>query len=1219
MAIQNIMVIFFLLFGGYHLKGVLGRRPFPMHFTIVFLIELGICIFLALSPLSFTTFELISGTSVRIYHIVSSVGLFITWIFCFVYTYSNYMRSNKHDWRVKLWWIGNFLASSLRLQLQLRNDGISTEFLIDIIECVLALCLCIIAICTTRPETTYAGVNEDEEETLSFWDTLDRSPEETTNIFTHMTFGYLNPLLKLGYKKPLTEKDLFPLPEYDTGSNQSELFSGKWNEELFSKKSSLLRALAKTYVVPFAFAGFLKLCHDILVFAGPVLLQKLLAFISNPNEPGWHGILYAFLLMVASIVQSLFLHGYFFRTYRVGQNIRSSLIMQIYEKAFNLSFSAKKQFSVGEIVNLQSLDTSRICFQTIPYLHLLWSAPFQLIVSLVMLWKVVGVSTLGGLAVMILMMPFNIVIGKKVAGYQKKMMTSKDKRNKLVNEVLSGIRVIKFFAWEESFAQKIMDIRDDEVSNLKTSKYLRAFLSFCWGVSPVLVSLVTFAMYTLLGNNLNPEIAFTSIALFNIIRFPINALPMVINGLIESKVSLDRLHLYLTSDELDPNSIDSSLSTLSKYSIDIKDASFSWDDTFELSNLSMKVKQGDLIAVIGSVGSGKSSLLSSIIGDMPKIDGQVKVSGSLAYAPQQAWMKNATLEENIRFGLPMDRRRYEETIDCCELIPDFNMLPAGDETEIGENGINLSGGQKQRVSIARCVYQDADIYLFDDPLSAVDAHVGKALFDNCIKKTLKDKTRILITHQLNILPGVDYIYVMNNGQIEEQGTYKELMDAGLDFASLMNTHVEVNESSEDSTEKVEKKKETVKKNGKDGKTMTEEDKDIGDVKIGIYKSYIKSIGGAPICILIISFFVFDYLSKIGSNYWLALWSDAGINGTATNTTITGDFASHGTYYFLGIYSAISAAQAVFVFSRALSVAYAGVNGAKKIHNSMIKRVIRAPTSFFDTTPLGRILNRFTKDLYVIDEQIIGTLESSIRTLFSVISVIVVIAGVTPFFLTILVPLSFIYHYVQQYYLRSSRELKRLDSVSRSPIYSLFSETLTGISTIRAFGKDRDFKEENETRLNNNQAAFFLSTLANRWLGLRLEFVGTFVVFAAAFFAVIERGTIDAGLVGLSITYALNLTSQLNWLVRMSTEVETQLVAVERTESYATMTTEAPAVVHPRPAADWPSEGRIEFDKFQLRYREGLPLVIKNISCTILPRENIGVVGRTGAGKSSLMT
>jgi ABC-type multidrug transport system fused ATPase/permease subunit len=1280
---------------------------------------------------------------------LGSVFVGFAWLASFSMTYHEYRRASAHTWPVITWLVSAFVVQSLKLQA-LKYSVAHSEpiFIISILHFILYGVLALAsflynynppdsirdvftdlngnseAMDDTKTVELENGVNGLESEVTSAkpsgtsteiiygaYPASPYSPEENSTVIGRALFSWLNPLLDLSSKRALEAPDLPKLSAVDETSRLTDALEQAWLAQVRTGNPSFFKALVASFGPSFAFAGIYKIVNDGLIFVGPVILGKLISFIQSPNEPMWHGIMYAFLMGLSSVVQSLFIHLYFFRVFRVGQQMRASIAALVYRKAFSMSFDSRKKYTVGEMVNHQSVDTSRLD-GTMPYLHMIWSGPIQIIVSLVLLYRIVGVAVFSGLLILLLMIPINLQISRVLSVIQKEMMNCKDARNKVINEVLQGIRVIKYFAWERSFEAKVAEVRQVEIDALQKGARIRAYTTFIWVASPVFVSLATFGVFTFLGHALTPEIAFPALALINILRFPINALPNVISSIVDSQVSIGRLQAYFLSYDLDVKAVEQDLNV--PYAVQIDDADFEWLMYRPLlENFNLAIPAGKLVAIVGEVGCGKSSVLSALLGEIPKIKGRVIVNGKVAYCPQQAWIQNTTVRNNITFGAEYDPSLYQEVVDVCELRSDLAILQAGDATEIGEKGINLSGGQKQRVSLARAVYQQADIYLLDDPLSAVDAHVGKALFENCVLHHLHGKTRILVTHQLQYMSRVDHIIMLSGGKIVEEGTYEKLMNDHGEFAKLIVNHVEKDHSetakkassssdeddvSSDATssapieplvespsqndivgllddatfirlrkqeskqhndgvesissseidetlvehnpdEESERERRTptpgarltdasrtsidtnsssrlsreslakpAEKKPEEGKLMMLEERSTGSVSSAIYISYGKAIGGVLMTASILVFFILDSGSKMAADYWLSVWSAA-----AELTPVP-----HSMKYYLGIYALIALSNSVAILIRSFLLIIGALRAAVTIHEKMLHSVMRSPVSWFDQVPLGRILNRFSKDQYAADESLMRTLSMALGTLFGVISIAIVVGAVTPWLLVYVLPLAFLYRYIQQYYLNSSRELQRLNSISRSPIFALFSESLSGLSTIRGYGKVPEFIAANEDKINENQKAHFLSTTANRWLGLRLEFVGNCVVFGAAIFAVLSRSSLAAGLVGLSITYALQLTSQLNWMVRMSTDVENELVAVERCIQYTQLEPEAPLIVEPRPPANWPTDGAIVFSSLSLRYREGLPLVLRNITCKINSREKIGVVGRTGAGKSSLM-
>nr|XP_038941124.1 multidrug resistance-associated protein 1 isoform X4 [Rattus norvegicus] len=596
-------------------------------------------------------------------------------------------------------------------------------------------------------------------------------------------------------------------------------------------------------------------------------------------------------------------------------------------------------------------------------------------------------------------------------------------------------------------------------------------------------------------------------------------------------------------------------------------------------------------------------------------------------------------------------------MEACALLPDLEILPSGDLTEIGEKGVNLSGGQKQRVSLARAVYCNSDIYLLDDPLSAVDAHVGKHIFEKVVGPMglLKNKTRILVTHGISYLPQVDVIIVMSGGKISEMGSYQELLDRDGAFAEFVRTYANTEQdlASEDDSKngvsglgKESKPVENgilvtdavgkplqrhlsnssshsvvtnqqhsstaeLQKSGVKEETwkLMEADKaQTGQVKLSVYWNYMKAIG---LCISFLSIFLFlcNHVSALASNYWLSLWTDdrPAVNGTQENRN-----------FRLSVYGALGILQGVAVFGYSMAVSIGGIFASRRLHLDLLQNVLRSPMSFFERTPSGNLVNRFSKELDTVDSMIPQVIKMFMGSLFSVIGAVIIILLATPIAAVIIPPLGLVYFFVQRFYVASSRQLKRLESVSRSPVYSHFNETLLGVSVIRAFEEQERFIRQSDLKVDENQKAYYPSIVANRWLAVRLECVGNCIVLFAALFAVISRHSLSAGLVGLSVSYSLQITAYLNWLVRMSSEMETNIVAVERLKEYSETEKEASwQIQETAPPSTWPHSGRVEFRDYCLRYREDLDLVLKHINVTIEGGEKVGIVGRTGAGKSSL--
>uniref|UniRef100_A0A672QSE7 Multidrug resistance-associated protein 1 n=1 Tax=Sinocyclocheilus grahami TaxID=75366 RepID=A0A672QSE7_SINGR len=1087
-------------------------------------------------------------------------------------------------------------------------------------------------------------------------------PESGASFLSRITFWWITGLMVTGYKRPLEEKDLWSLNTEDKSQRVVPQLVRRWDQEcnkvkrpvdktLYSPKRaakgekkdgqpieeseillaktlqktgepSLFCALCRTFGPYFLVSSLYKIIHDILMFVGPEILRLLIQFVNDSSAPTWHGYFYTTLLFVCTCVQTLILQKYFHVCFVTGMRLRTAIVGAVYRKALVITNAARRTSTVGEIVNLMSVDAQRF-MDLITYINMIWSAPLQVILALYFLWQNLGPSVLAGVAVMVLMVPVNAVIAMKTKTYQVAQMKSKDNRIKLMNEVLNGIKVLKLYAWELAFKDKVSAIRESELRVLKKTAYLGAVSTFTWVCAPFLVALSTFAVYVLMDehNILDAQKAFVSLALFNILRFPLNMLPMVISSMVQASVSMKRLRVFLSHEELDEDNVERPAIT----ACEIVDGAFSWskDDSPTLKRINVRIPEGALVAVVGHVGSGKSSLLSALLGEMQKQEGSVSIKGSVAYVPQQAWIQNTTLKDNILFGRDAKDSWYQKVVEACALLPDLEILPGGDLTEIGEKGVNLSGGQKQRVSVARAIYCNCAVYLLDDPLSAVDAHVGKHIFEKVIgpQGLLQGRTRVLVTHGLSFLPQADLILVMVDGEITEMGSYTELLGRQGAFAEFLRTYTNTEQEESVGGEagllisellscKTEPNDVAAAKKAKstEAARLTEADKaNTGRVKLSVFWEYMKAIG-LPLSIFSIFLFFCHHLSSLGSNYWLSLWTDDPvINNTQPNSEMR-----------LGVYGALGLTQGIAVFCYSVAVSVGGILASRYLHQTMLYNVLRSPMSFFERTPSGNLVNRFAKETDTIDSVIPSIIKMFMGSMFNVLGSCAVILIATPLVAIIIPPLGLLYFFVQRFYVASSRQLKRLESVSRSPVYTHFNETLLGTSVIRAFGEQQRFIRESDGRVDLNQKAYFPSIVANRWLAVRLEFVGNCIVAFAALFAVMARDSLSPGIMGLSISYALQVTTSLNWLVRMSSEVETNIVAVERVKEYGDTEKEAEwRLEHSTLPAGWPTTGHIEIRNFGLRYREDLELAISDISVNIEGGEKVGIVGRTGAGKSSL--
>uniref|UniRef100_A0A3P8P7H5 ATP-binding cassette, sub-family C (CFTR/MRP), member 2 n=1 Tax=Astatotilapia calliptera TaxID=8154 RepID=A0A3P8P7H5_ASTCA len=1097
-------------------------------------------------------------------------------------------------------------------------------------------------------------------------DLIKKNPEAGAAFLSRITFNWLNSMVLKGYKQPLVQEDMWDLNESDSTAFINERFQhfmkpeldaarvrfqnkmkrklGKKEDEKKKKdnkeeenypNSWLITTIYKTFKRILIESFCFKLLEDVLTFVSPQLLKLMISFTQDKSRYAWEGYLYAVLLMVVALLQSLTLQQYFQRCHVLGMKVRTALMAAVYKKALVVSNDTRKESTVGEMVNLMSADAQRFNDVT-NFIHLLWSCPLQIIISIVFLWLELGPSVLAGLGVMVLIIPTNAVLATKARKLQIENMNFKDKRMKIMNEILNGIKILKLYAWEPSFQKQVEDIRGEELKVMKKSAYLHSFSILTSCCIPALVSLATFAIFVSVSNDnvLTAERAFTSISLFNILRAPLAMLPMLIASIVQVSEQSYITHMYQACDNI------------------------------KLNLVNLDIEPGRLVAVVGAVGSGKSSLMSALLGEMHSTKGFINIGGSLAFVPQQAWIQNATLKDNILFGSPHEEENFKKVIEACALAPDLELLPGGDLTEIGEKGINLSGGQKQRVSLARAVYSQADIYLLDDPLSAVDSHVGKHLFENVIGPNglLKDKTRILVTHGISFLPYVDEIVVLENGVISEVGSYENLRASGGTFSKFLDTYAteqrnqrnsetesdidaedielfpggdnaQPDGASEDTVSLTLEQENSIRRSQRNGsvrlrrnnsltksanadepqkgqKLIEKETMEIGQVKLAVFLQYLRAMGWGYSAMVFLIYFI-QTAAFTGQNLWLSDWTSDSVE--YYNMT----YPSWKRDTRVGVFGALGVAQGLFVFFGTLLLANASIDASRILHSRLLNNILRVPMVFFDTTPIGRVINRFAKDIFTIDEAIPASLRSCLLCLMSVLGTVFVICMATPFFAIVIIPLALIYFFVQRFYIAASRQLRRLDSVSRSPIYSHFGETVSGLSVIRAYKHQERFLKHNEVTIDENLKSIYLRIVSDRWLAIRLEFVGNLVVFFAALFAVISRDSIDSNVVGLSVSYALNVTQTLNWLVMTTSALETNIVAVERVNEYTQLKNEADWVTDTRPPQMWPEAGRVHFENYKVRYRPELDLVLHGITCDINSTEKIGIVGRTGAGKSSL--
>ncbi|XP_014478346.1 PREDICTED: multidrug resistance-associated protein 7 isoform X2 [Dinoponera quadriceps] len=1102
---------------------------------------------------------------------------------------------------------------------------------------------------------------------------------EDTTITSKLLFHWVTPLMEKGVKGLLCHsEDLFDLPDQISTNtishkidkylhnmpkpvsngieNNSEIALCP-NVKVITKKVTLFYLLHQCFGWEFYAVGILKFIADVSSFMGPMLLNKLIGFIEDKNESTSYGYLYASLIIISAIIGAFCNTHFTFWMSVVGLKIRSAIITLVYRKTLHSSnIDLNQNFNFGEIINFMSTDSDRLV-NSCPSFHTFWSIPLQLFVTLYLLHQQIGASFLAGVAFSIVLIPINKIIANKIGKLSAKLMGYKDQRVRLMGEILRGITTIKVNVWEEHFLRNIFKLRESEVKYLRGRKYLDALCVYFWATTPIVVAILTFATYVLLGNELDTKTVFTSMALLNMLIGPLNAFPWVLNGLTEAWVSLRRIQRMLDLPDMDallyytditpdvdlllqnvtfvvsnPRSNDivtnaSPAATPSSSAENKKGVTFESDDVFVLHNINMSVPKGQLIGVMGKVGSGKTLLLEGILAEIAKTTGVIAVNDDhkgFGYVRQNPWLQRGTIRDNILFGKPYDHNKYKNILKACALMSDLNSLPDKDLTTVGEAGNTLSGGQKTRISLARAIYADKDIYLLDDVLATLDVKVARHVFQHVILGLLQNKTRILCTHQTQYLIHADLVIEMSKGKIINQGRPSDVLPDLEDYLLSMESNGSDLNVRSMTIPPIEFN--LVERNELDP-LLDKEAVEKGTVHFSVYACYIKAVG-RYLAISILLSMILMQSSKNITDLWLAYWVTH-TNATQTNSTDTStpkiphlyydDYSSRDANYYLKVYSLLAVANSVFTLIRAFIFAYGGLQAAIMMHKHLLRTVVRAKTTFFDIQPLGRIINRFSSDTYTVDDSLPFITNILLAHLFGLVATIIVTAYGLPWIFLVLAPLVPVYHWIQNHYRLTSREVKRLSSVTLSPLYAHFNETLSGLTSIRAFRTVPRFKQENELLLEASQKTQFASIAASQWLALRLQFIGVTLLAGVSVMAVLQHqyNIADPGLIGLAITYALSVTGLLSGVVNSFTETEREMIAVERVKQYLDNVPTENATGDNPPYA-WPSQGVVEFRDVVLKYRDHLVPSLKEVTFVTRPAEKIGVVGRTGAGKSSLL-
>ncbi|XP_059667171.1 ABC transporter C family member 10-like [Cornus florida] len=1044
-------------------------------------------------------------------------------------------------------------------------------------------------------------------------------------FFSKMSFWWLNPLMKRGRERTLEDEDIPMLREADRAESCYSQFVEQLNKQKQIDPSSqppILRTIIICHWKEIFMSGFFALLKIITLSAGPLLLNSFIKVAEGKESFKYEGYVLAISLFLSKNIESVSQRQWYFRSRLIGVKVRSLLTAAIYKKQLRLSNAAKMTHSAGEIMNYVTVDAYRI--GEFPFwFHQTWTTIFQLCLALAILSHAVGLATIASLVVIVLSVLCNSPLAKLQHRFQSKLMVAQDERLKASSEALVNMKVLKLYAWETHIKNVIEKLRQVEYKWLSAVQFRRSYTSYLFWSTPVLVSAATFGACYFLGVPLNASNVFTFVATLRLVQDPIRTIPDVIGVVIQAKVAFARIVKFLEAPELEVANVRQKCNIENRnIIISIKSANISWEENSlrpTLRYIDLEVSPGEKVAICGEVGSGKSTLLAAILGEIPNIQGTIQVYGRIAYVSQSAWIPTGTIRDNILFGSAMNDQRFQETIEKCSLVKDLELLPHGDLTEIGERGVNLSGGQKQRIQLARALYQDADIYLLDDPFSAVDAHTASSLFNEYVMGALSVKTVLLVTHQVDFLPAFDSVLLMSDGEIKGGAPYHQLLASSQEFQDLVNAHKETAGSgserlaevpsplrSEPSTREISKTLIEKKSKASGGdQLIKQEEKEIGDTGFKPYIQYLKQnkgylyFGLAALCNIT---FVTGLILQ---NSWMA----ANVENPDVSTS-----------RLIVVYLLIGITSTFFLLFRSLLSVALGMQSSKSLFSHLLNSLFRAPMSFYDSTPLGRILSRVSSDLSIVDLDLPFSFIFTVGTTTNAYASLGVLAVVTWQVLFVSVPMVYLAIRLQGYYFASAKEFMRINGTTKSLVANHLAESVAGAMTIRAFEEEDRFFTTNLHLIDTNASPFFHSFSANEWLIQRLEALSATVLSSSALCMVLlPPGTFSSGFIGMALSYGLSLNMSLVNSIQNQCTLANYIISVERLNQYMHIPSEAPEVIEDnRPPVNWPSLGKVEIQDLQIRYRPEAPLVLRGISCTFEGGHKIGIVGRTGSGKTTLI-
>ncbi|GAB9466096.1 Abc transporter c family member 5 [Globisporangium polare] len=1024
------------------------------------------------------------------------------------------------------------------------------------------------------------------------------------SLFSRLFFSFAYPLFKTGNERQLNMDDMWELE----GEDRSKAAFEAYNKHFVKHNKSVTRAMVSAYGCSFLLCGLGALFSaGCAVFAPAVLHHVIDAFTAPQLDLEdlslWLGAFFASRIVNAVVAAQM---GYYLEV--VALRLTVALKSLIFRKAVRRSIQSKGDAKAVDISNLYTSDVDNVLWAAFQ-INNLWILPLQISVVIYMLYDVIGLAAFAGLGVIGVSMVFSLSIAFVIGGAFKDIMKRKDDRMKIIKEVFGAIQIVKFNAWEPQFAEKIRKQRAFELQAVAKYLYVNGASIFILWASPIFVSTVSFAVYSLVMNQtLTAAKVFTAIALFNAIRDPLRDFPNVIQQLIQAKVSLKRMSEFFVLDEYNASNVArEDPSQPADVVVAIENGSFGWSkETPLLKNVNLKVKKGDLVVVHGAVGVGKSSLCSALLGETEKISGSVFVRAtSVAYYSQQTWIQNMTIRDNILFGTAFDDVKYQRVLDACGLLPDLAQFPGGDATEIGEKGVNLSGGQKARVSLARACYSDAELFILDSPLAAVDAVVQSEIFSKCICGLLQHKTIVLVTHSPDIIASeaANYKILVDDGELK--GERRDPVKARSFYATNVSPR-KLKEAIENET--ANKLNDSAKADA--GRLVNDEERAEGRVSKQVFLKYFKSVGGLKMCVILLVVQTLWQGFQISSDLWLSHWTGQKL----------GAYNEEETEHNMMIYALLGAGAALMVLARALTISFLGLRASRSLFDAMTSSLLHAPLKFFDANPIGRIVNRYSDDVSVVDFNLPFAFGSLSAFFFFTVCQLATAVYTVNFLGLLIIPLVYLYVKIGNFFLAPSREISRLWKVGDSPVLSHVNETEEGVAIIRAFGPaylERTL-DENLKRIDVVNRIWFCMNVARQWFQIRMQLIGCGVVILVVSSLVYLRDFVSPGLVGLAFSYALSVDGTISVLVQVYSWLEVSMVSPERIMEYASIPAEgSEKLLVIEPPAQWPHEGSIKFQDVVFSYKEGAPAVLKRLSFDIRPNEKIGIVGRTGAGKSSL--